>query len=75
MTPRLRRLNLGSTASLGTRLGLLGHTEVPVELEKLSLGVADDPLPVPPELRVVGRKKRQPCKGAVTELVDERRSP
>ena len=60
---------------LSRRIRLFRHSEVPVELEKLPFGVADDTLPVAPELRVVRRKKSQPCDGAVAELFDHRRVP
>src|SRR5439155_4470129 len=50
---------------------LLGDAEVPVEDEVLPLGVADDPLAVPAELRVVRGKKEEPGQRPLTELFDE----
>ena len=47
-----------STASAEHDL-FLGHSEVPLQDEVLALGIADDPLPVSPELWVVGRQEHE----------------
>ncbi len=55
--------------------GLLGEAEVPLEGQVLPLGVAHDPLPVAPELGVVGRQQHQPGQGPVPERLDRRGVP
>src|SRR5439155_6656203 len=49
---------------------LLLLAEVPVEDERFPLGVAGDPLPVAPELRIVGGQKLEARQGPLAELVD-----
>ncbi len=46
-----------SGLGLGLDLLLLRFAEIPVEQEVLPLGIPDDPLPVPAELRIVGRQE------------------
>ena len=60
-------------ASGGGRRLFLGDAEVPLELEVLALGVADDALAVAPELGVVGGQQGEPGERAVPEGVDDRR--
>ena len=50
---------------------LVFGAQVPVEDERLTLGVAGDALPVPPELRVVGREELQTGHRPLPELVDD----
>jgi hypothetical protein len=47
-------------------------TEVPVEDQSLTLGVASDPFPVAAELRVVRGEELEPGQGPLAELVDDR---
>lgn len=61
----------GSSGSRRELLFLLGHPEVPLELEQLALGIAHHPLTVAPELRVVRRKQRQPSERPVPEGIDD----
>src|ERR1700730_7737819 len=60
---------LGGTSSLGELV--LRKSEVPVEQEVFALRVAYDPLPVSPELGVVGREQQQPGQRPLSELLDE----
>ena len=50
---------------------VLGEAEVPLEQDVLPLGVADHPLPVAAELRVVGRQEHQAGEGPAPELLDD----
>ena len=50
---------------------LLGEPEVPVEQDVLPLGVADHPLAVATELRIVGREEHQAGEDPAPELVDD----
>ena len=58
-------------AGQGRGFPLPREPEVPLELEQLSLGVADHSFPVTPELGVVGRQQGQPGDGPVPERVDD----
>lgn len=53
------------------RWELLLLAEVPVEEERLPLGIAGDPLPVTSELRVVGRQELEPGDRPLPELLDD----
>ena len=59
------------------RLGALGlflffwDAEVPFQQNVLPLGVADDPLAIATELRVVGREKHQPGERTFAERLDD----
>src|SRR6056297_247230 len=63
---RRRGVAVGSTAS-GVALGV---AEIPLDGDQLTLGVANDPLAVAPELRVVARKQHQPREHPGAELVE-----
>ena len=49
---------------------LLLGTEVPIEDESLTLGVAGHAFPVPAELGIVGREELEPGQRPLAELVD-----
>ena len=49
---------------------LVGLAEVPVEEKVLPFGVADHPLSVPAELRIVRRQQQQTGQGPLPELLD-----
>ena len=51
---------------------VLGLAQVPIDQEVLPLGVAVDPLPVAPELRVVRGQQEQPGQGPLAEVLDHR---
>ena len=57
------------------RRAVLGQAEIPVEQEVLPLGVADDPLAVAAELRVVRRHELQAGLHADPEPSIRARSP
>jgi hypothetical protein len=48
---------------------LIGKTEIPLQDQVLALRIADDPLAVTPELRVVRWQQKQPCKNPLAELL------
>src|ERR1700722_10744636 len=52
-------------------LVLIGDPEIPLQFEVLPLGVAHDPFPVAPELRIMGRQQGQPGDGAIAKRVDD----